>query len=116
MATIVWYFFGFVLIGLFTGLAMSNPVLASDYDGRKAGYIIFGAVGLAGSLIGGMLTLLLFSYGRSYDYLYGISDITATSARQLIGPNSWLSLIAAAVFAMLFISIYVLLNWKRLKG
>lgn len=115
MAMTAWYFFGFVLIGLLAGLAMSNPVLVNDYIGRNAGYLRFAALGLAGSLVGGMLTLLLFSYGRSYDYLYGARNITSASAHQLIGPNSWLSLIAAAMLAMLFISIYVLLNWKRLK-
>ena len=116
MALTAWYIIGFILIGLFTGLVMRNLVLVNNYISNNRGYTIFAALGLAGSLIGGMLTLLLFSYGMSYDYRYGETDITATQAGQLVGANSWLSLIVAAAFSMLFISIYVLLGWKRRKG
>jgi uncharacterized membrane protein YeaQ/YmgE (transglycosylase-associated protein family) len=116
MAATAWYILGFILIGLFTGLAMRNLVLVNNYISNNTGYTVFALLGLAGSLIGGMLTLLLFSYGMSYDYLYGETDITATQAGQLIGANSWLSLIAATIFSMLLISIYALLGWKRRKG
>ncbi len=103
-----WYIFGFVVIGLFAGLCMKSlwP------DGIKTSRTVMSLLGIAGSLVGGMFTLLGFSYGRNYDSGYGISDMTAAQAARIIGPSSWLSLIAAIVVAMLFIAIHGLLNRK----
>lgn len=74
--------------------------------GIKTGRAAMCLLGIAGSMVGGVGTLLFLSYGRNYDYRYGIRDTTVAQADRIIGPSSWISLICAIAVAMLLIVLY----------
>ena len=90
----------FILTGLGAGLAARRLMPGAAPD-RTLWPM---ALGVLGALTGGLSSLMLFGYGRAYDYLYGYTHVYETAGTTQ--PAQWVSIIFAPASAVLVLALH----------
>ncbi len=99
---------GYILIGLFAGYT-SKFIMPGKVPDKAFSLALLGMIG---SIIGGLLVFMLFSYGRTHAYLYGFTYLYPTENSGVTLPAFWLSLFSAASGAVLILAVYKLIRGK----
>lgn len=102
----------YILIGFFTGLIARKHMPIRIDDGAFTQPF----VGVLGAVFLGLATVLLFGYGRAYDYWYGYTYVAETDTNHGSGlPAYWMSYISAIVGALGSLALYRLVRARRLN-
>lgn len=102
---------------LFAAIGFAAGILAKKFmPGRIPDKTIsLGLLGIVGGVAGGLLTLLLFSYGRAQVYLSGYTHVYSDDNGATL-PAYWMSPFSAIVGAVLVVAVYKLIKTGRARA
>lgn len=100
----MYWILTFIVIGLCAGM-LSKRMMHGIVPDKTLWPV---ALGIAGSVIGGMSTILLFDYGRAHSYHHGFTYADDGTGSTL--PAYWMSPLVAIAGALLVLTVYRLMR------